>query len=203
MFRRLRTRRAVREVERASGLKKESSIFRGKIVSQQPQQLFSSIPNLTATFTDESETEAASPTNYESVFTEPYDVDVTLNNNHQEEDVALEQMKLIVQELEGVHNEQMKVKEAMIHDLSNELDRTRQDFLEVIVELSAKEHELSATKQRCILKDNDLHNVTKDLFAMKEQLHIHASELMQYQHKLHLAEEELNSKRQLFGFLHL
>ena len=232
MFRRLRTRRAIKAAEKSSGLKQENSIFRGKRMSPLlPQQQNPALPTLTATFSssEESETDGAtSTTNYDienlhhmnsSV---PYDVDVTMNHSAtknnpttklyhttKQNNASLEvetiqgQMKLMIQKLEHDNNEVVHEKNVMIQNLSQELDRTRQDFIDVIVDLNVKEQEWSATKHVLVQKERELENVTKDLFTVKEQLNLHGAKLIQYQHKLHVAEEELNARKQPLGFLYL
>jgi hypothetical protein len=243
MFRRIRTRRAIKAAEKSSGLKQENSIFRGKKMSplqqQQDHHPNSTIPTLTATFSssEASETDGAtSTTNFDIANMQhmnsgsvPYDVDITIHNqsidctssatnttmelhqppqlidaSHREMEELQEQMKSMVQELVEDHNAVIDEKNMMIQNLSHELDRTRQDFIDVIVDLNVKEQELSATKQVLSRKETELENVSKELFTVKEQLHIHGATLIQYQHKLHLAEEELNARKQLpFGFLYL
>ena len=227
MFRRLRTRRAIKAAEKSSGLKQENSIFRGKKMTNQQQH--STIPTLTATFSSSevSETDGTtSPSNYDishmnsattgSTTGIPYDVDITttvteLYDAHQssepnspETEAIQEQMRLMMQELESDHNEVIHEKNIMIQNLSQELDRTRQDFIDVIVDLNVKEQELSATKLSLVQTERKLEQVTKDLFAVKDQLHLHGATLIQYQHQLHLAQEELDARKQApFGFLFL
>lgn len=231
MFRRLRTRRAIKAAEKSSGLKQENSIFRGKKMSPliehaQQQHPNSTIPTLTTTFSS-SEASETDATHYcisniqhlnNSV---PYDVDITVNNNqnnrsgttielyqppptgaNQQLEAIQEQTKLMLQELSKDHNDAIHEKNVMIQNLSQELDRTRQDFIDVIVDLNAKEQELSATKQTLLRKEMELQHVTKDLFTVKEQLNSHGATLIQCQHKLHVAEEELNARKPLpFGFI--
>ena len=234
MFRRLRTRRAIKVAEKSSGLKQENSIFRGKQMSPllDPQQHSNdgTFPTLTATFSTSEVSEfdgAISATTSYDISTiqqannsVPYDVDITMNNNNGtmelfesqqaqknsilEMEEMQEQMKLMVQELANDHNEAIYEKNVMIQNLSQELDRTRQDFIDVIVDLNVKEQELSATKQALQQKEVELENVTKNLFTVKEQLNLHGATLIQYQHTLHLVEEELNARKQLpFGLIYL
>ena len=233
MFRRLRTRRAIKAAEKSSGLKQENSIFRGsnKSTLLPQQQQNRTIPTLTATFSSSEASEmdgATSTLNYDITNLQhlnssvPYDVDISMNNiprgigatdttelfhatnqsnTSREIHGIQEQMKLMVQELENDHNEAIDEKNIMIHNLSQELDRTRQDFIDVIVDLNVKEQELSATKQVLVQKESELENVTKNLFTAKEQLNVHGVKLIQYQHKLHVVEEELNARKLPFGFL--
>jgi chromosome segregation ATPase len=232
MFRRLRTRRAIKAAEKSSGLKQENSIFRGKkMASLSPHPQSGTIPTLTATFSssEASETDGATSTiNYDISQIQhmnnnvPYDVDVTMNGSPRDSNTTTElfntgnqsdasreiqgmqeQMKLMVQELENDHNEAIHEKNVMMHNLSQELDRTRQDFIDVIVDLNVREQELSATKQALAQKEIELENVTKDLFTVKEQLNVHGAKLIQYQHKVHVVEEELNARKLPFGFLYL
>lgn len=228
MFRRLRTRRAIKAAEKSSGLKQENSIFRGKKMAVPQQHQHPTIPTLTATFSssEASETDGATSTTHYDISnmplmnssSVPYDVDIATTNNRtistmelypptdttsREMEEMQEQMKLMVQELANDHNEAIYEKNVMIQNLSQELDRTRQDFIDVIVDLNVKEQELSATKQTLLRKEVELEHVTKDLFTVKEQLQLHGAALIQYQHKLHVAEEELSARKQLpFGFLY-
>jgi hypothetical protein len=208
MLHRFRTRRAIKAAEKNSGLKQENSIFRGKPagkVAVQPQI----VPNITAVLSEESETEGASSM-YETNTHGIFDVDVSINTQELNQTAEMDmkenevtQMKLAFEEFKIAHVEQLAKKDAIIQDTAKELDRTRQDFLEVIVDLSAKEQELSATKHRLIHTETELEQAKTELIATKEKLNALGSTVIQHQHMLHEAEEELHLRRQLFGFLYI
>jgi GTPase involved in cell partitioning and DNA repair len=200
MFRRIRTRRAIKAAEANSGLKKgNSSIFRSKASTQQP---FTIVPAITAVLSEESESDGATSM-YDIPNRHVFDVDMSLHVNGSTTENDIEQMKLVVEELKIFQNDQLQEKDAIIEEKTKELDQTRQDFLEVIVDLSAKEHELSATKQQLKRTESQLEQVKAELFSTKEKLNILGSTLIQSQHKVYEIEEAMNSRRPFFGFLQI
>lgn len=201
MFRRIRTRRAIKAAEFNSGLKKEktSSIFRGKASQQQPLVI---APTITAVLSEELDCDDV-VTVYDTD-RQGFDVDMSMHaDSRSTTETDFAQIKLVMEELKLFHKEQLEEKDAIIEEKTKELDQTRQDFLEVIVDLSAKEHELSAAKQQLKRSETHLDQVKSELFSTKEKLNGLGAALIQSQHKLHEAEEELNSRRTFFGFLQI
>lgn len=200
MFRRIRTRRAIKAAEANSGLKKgKASIFRSKGSKQQPLTI---APAITAVMSEESETDGVTSM-YDISNRHVFDVDTSLYADGSTTENNIAQMKLVMEELKSFHQEQLEEKDAIIEQKTKELDQTRQDFLEVIVDLSAKEHELSATKQQLTRTESQLEQVKSDLFSTKETLNVLGATLIQSQHKVHELEEEMNARRAFFGFLHI
>jgi hypothetical protein len=200
MFRRIRTRRAIKTAEANSGLKKgNSSIFRSRTSKEQPPTI---APAITAVLSDESESDGATCM-YDLPNRHVFDVDMSLHADVSTAESDFAQMKLVLDELKIFHRDQLEERDAIIEEKTKELDQTRQDFLEVIVDLSAKEHEFSATKHQLKRTESQLEQVKSELFSTKEKLNVLGATLIQSQHKVYEMEEEMNSRKAFFGFLHI
>lgn len=192
MLRNMRTRRAVRAAEKKSGIKQEDAIFRGKPNTSTRQLEIQ--PTLSMTNSEDSDA-VVSHLNFETELCDYGEDSGTLIQGHahakeiHEKEKEIAQMMLAAVELVEKHEEALAEKDAALQESTDELSRTRQDFLEAIVEISAREHELGTTRLQLVAAHAALADTNGALRETKTKLYAVSAALIQHQHRLHEREE--------------
>jgi chromosome segregation ATPase len=198
MLRKILAGRSIK-AERKSGLKHDNTIFREKSDSfvtatvHQPEIQTA----LTTALSEDSESMISVHNATTELFEIGYDTEMIQELASAQETAEL---TVVVEELEGLYEGQLAEKDTMINQTVEELNQSRQEFLEVIVDMSAMEQELSTTKERLARADLELTNSKIALLETKATLKNVGVSLIKHQHKLYEMEQQMTAMRHIIDF---
>jgi hypothetical protein len=194
----IRTRRLVKAAEVRSGLKHEKAIFRERSGGKSDTAILKQQPTLTMTFSDDSvsnETMVGDlSVTVSKVATASCDhdgpVELTMQSATDFEATTGTCTATDLAAMKESYEFRLKENEAIIQKMTLELDRVRQDSVDVVVDVAAKEHELGTLTRKLHDAETELSRAKLALSDTKEKLVVVSAALMQTQRDLFILREE-------------
>jgi chromosome segregation ATPase len=193
----IRTRRLVKAAEARSGLKHEKAIFRersGSSIQKETKSGTSMLqqqPTLTMTFSEDSVSNETMVGDFDetvSKVTTASPVDQTPELATDFETTTCDATDLVA--MKESYECRLQENEAIIQQMTLELDRVRQDSVDVVVDFAAKEHEIANLTRKVDDAETELSRTKLALSETKEKLVVVSAALMQTQRELFILHEQ-------------
>ena len=197
MFRKIRVRRVSKAAHKQS---KPTTLRSKKIVLETtaPSSAPSIQPALTMTLSeDEVDSKSTSSPGTVTIYTPSNNEELSDMKQQLEKEQEIAQMELLLEITKQTHEDELSEKESELSKATEELEATKEELKETETELSNKEQELSEARQDISKLEGELSLNKKELAETKFTLNTLGAALIQHQHMLYEAEEELASLRNI------